>query len=397
MIKTILCICSLVSILLSQNCSQTGQTDNPKKNNKGNTQQPKNNGEIIINKTPIINTADPRGIYVATEWQRPVPDHVFQNKDVDGIFLRLKWSPFNPAKGKYDFSFLNGELDKIVAAGKKFSIGITAGSETPEWVYTQGCKKLRFVEIPLQGKAEKAVEADIPVVWDPVFLQSWNEFVDALATNLKSNPKYYNALTIVKMTGINFHTAEIRLPAQREITNGKAKSTDAVKLWQSVGYKPSRVLTAWNSIVDNYNKNFPDKYLSYAMIPERGFPLIDENGQAYTKGENEDFTPSLIEAARKKIGNHFCVQFNALNEKRGTVPYVREAAKTGIVCGYQLEQVKLNNPPCLQNNSPCDEDMFKAVLDNGINNGGMFIEIFTKNVLAYPKAIKHGHDRIFSL
>ena len=61
--------------------------------------------------------------------------------------------------------------------------------------------------------------------------------------------------------------------------------------------------------------------------------------------------------------------------------------------GGQINHRKYAEPDCLNSNTPCDNDMFKKVLDNGIDNGFSWIEVFEKDVIAYPEAIKYARSK----
>jgi hypothetical protein len=343
-------------------------------------------------KTPAV---EPRGVYVATDWQKAPPDYVFECPNVDGVFLRLKWAPFQPEKDKYDWSFLDAQLERCLKAGKKASFGIAAGNMSPDWIYAEGVQGLVFSEIYHEGKADKASELTIPVVWDEKFLAIWTRFVTELATHLKSKPELYDIITVVKITGINRETIEIRLPAQKGVTNGQDTSSDAYEIWGKVDYRPKKIMDAWHAICDCFKKNFPDKPLSLAFIPLHGFPYIDDDGKVIKKSRENDFTPLLIRDGFERLGRQFVIQWNALDVSSRTQKDIVEAAKKGFITGYQLEQVTLGNPECLKDKTiPADEEMFKAVFDNGIKDGAQFIEIFTKDILAYPKAIEYGHKKL---
>ena len=338
----------------------------------------------------------PAGIYVASEWNTPIGDYVLQNPDIDGVFLRMRWAAFQPAKDKYNWEFLDAELNRITAAGKKFSIGVMAGSRCPKWIFDEGVKGYDFKEFPSEGNSDFEIEARLPAVWDAQFLKYFTGFITALADHIKSKPQWYNSLSVVKITGINRATIEMRLPAQKSITNKKGEvSSDAYAIWKQAGYKPKLVKEAWTTITNSFNDNFQDKYLSLAFILKKGFPYIDDKGNEMQVKPENDLAPWFIADGAKRFGNRFIVQYNALDVSSGTHDVVRTYAKNGYATGYQLLQQTLGKPACLDNPKiKCDEAMFKKVLDNGIKDGVKFIEIFPLDVKAYPKSINYGHTKL---
>src|SRR5579859_4821516 len=56
---------------------------------------------------------------------------VMGNPDVDGVFIGFPWATIAPTSTGQDFSKIDAWLDAAVAAGKRVSIGIQAGSATP--------------------------------------------------------------------------------------------------------------------------------------------------------------------------------------------------------------------------------------------------------------------------
>src|SRR6185436_16052123 len=322
-----------------------------------------------------------KGIYVSSEWVKPVDDYVLKSPSVDGVFLRLRWDDLHKSADKFDWTFLDSELKRISDAGKKITIGVAAGSHTPEWVYASGVPALNFEEFRKQGEGKK-FSVKVPVPYNQKFLDIWTGFIKSFADHLKSKPEIYNAITLVKLTGINETTIEIRLPSQKDVSNEKGKSTDAPSIWRNAGYRPKKILDAWDRITDAYKINFPDKFVSIAIIPKKAFPSLDDNGNDVPKNLARDFTEDLIEKAHEKFKDKLVVQWNSLQIKAGIPKLMAWSTKFHIPFGYQLEEADMGKPACLQN-PPCDQQHLKSIFDKGIRANATFVEIFPKEVLAY--------------
>lgn len=334
-----------------------------------------------------------RGIYVASDWQKPIPDYVLENPEIDGVFLRLHWSASEPAPGKYDWAFLDSEINRIVASGKKISLGFAAGSKSPKWLYDNGIPGLEFVEIPRQGKSENVRDIKIPIPWNEKYLNFFNDFIINLAGHLKKNQNAWNAISMIKITGINETTIEIRLPSQKNLSNSKVTTTDAPAIWKKAGYTPELVMHAWKKITGNFCSNFEGKALSLAIIGGRhGFPPINSKGEVVNPTQAPDMNAMIIEDGVARCKNRFVLQHNSLQENASPSETVVEASRAGIITGFQLNQHDFGNPGCLENNSPCDEKNFQFVLEKGFRSGAEFIEIFPKDVLAFPKAIANAKN-----
>ena len=334
------------------------------------------------------------GVFVADDWDQPVPDYVLKNPDVDGVIIRIHWNNIQTAKDKFDWKQLDNDSKAIVEAGKKFWITFAAGKHSPDWIYQEGVHRLDFMESPQEGKSGKMVPVNVPIVWEKSYVELWENFISQVATHLKADQKKWDALTMVKISGINERTDEIRLPAQNKLKNERGSSTDASSIWKENGYSNDRIIKVWQRFLDAYATNFPGKVISMAVIPGHAFPTINDRGDIVGRKQFRDITEDMIRDGIKRYKGVFAVQFNSLYDTGGAHEMVVKAGKQGAITGFQLNHIKLADPACLDDHSKCDEEMFKRVMDNGANNGACWVEIFQKDVLAYPEAIKYGHNKL---
>lgn len=355
-------------------------------------QEPTPNPEPNPEPNPSSIVPITRGVYVATKWDKPIPDYVLQSEDVDGIFYRLKWSKIEKTQGNYNWTNLNKELAKIKSANLsrandlQVSIGIATGTETPSYIYNQGVTKLEFKEFRNNGEGN-LFDVTIAPPWEEGYMTAYKNLMISLKENLVVN-NFYDLVSIIKLTPFARDTAETRLPAQVLLKSKGQVSTNAMEIWQSVGYNEQLLADTWISIGDFVMNLYPEKNISMAIIPKRGFLKITD----------KDFTHTLIEISAQKWPKRFIVQWNALMDNANNFPteYINSAFNLRTQIGLQIEQSLLSEPSCLDNGSACDEQMFKNVFDTGIANHMQFIEIFEENVKAYPQAIKYGHDKLLS-
>lgn len=203
---------------------------------------------------------------------------------VDGVVLVLGWSSIEPTMGQYRWATLDQWMSKAISLDKKIDLAVDAGLHTPSWVFRPtpngaGAKPLNFTISPHEGKADKCTSETIAPPWDTAYLNQWDSMLSALAAHLKSVGTY-DAVTLLRLTGINRTTDELRLPAETQQSTGLACVSDAVTIWQHAGYRPSLLLQAWDKITGSFQKSFPDKSFSVAIIPENlsPFPPIDKDG-----------------------------------------------------------------------------------------------------------------------
>lgn len=240
--------------------------------------------------------------------------------------------------GGSNANILDEWIIAAIHAGKKITLAVRAGQNTPCWLFQGGCggsytnfptptaTPLSFAVYAHQGKG---VGGCVPVTmsapWDPAFEAEWGELLDSLSTHLKEtpspNPGYslYDFINVVRISGINRTTDETRIPA--EILNISAETlnttdcatnsttnpptnyaTNSVDVWLNTGYTPSKLMSGWTSAMQSIKRDFGDKYLNVALIATDGgpqstnrngqfpFPMIDDFGCVYQNFIPNNFT-----------------------------------------------------------------------------------------------------------
>src|SRR5262249_53550491 len=143
---------------------------------------------------------------------------------------------------------------------------------------------------PKDGKTGNCQPDRIAIPWDPAFQTNWSSMLSALSGHLRKQGSYSN-LTLLRLTGINRTSDELRLPAETPDTNGLTGTglncvSNAPVIWQAHGYSPSNLLLAWSNIINGFKASFPDKSFCVAIIPnppQVPFPPIDDSGNLIAK------------------------------------------------------------------------------------------------------------------
>jgi hypothetical protein len=217
----------------------------------------------------------------------------------------------------------------------------------------------------------------------------------------------YSAVTLLRMTGVNRTTDEFRLPAETPQNTGLACVSDAVSIWQAAGFRPSRLLAAWDQITSSFVKSFPDKPFSVAIIPQNAFPAIGEDG-AIIKGTPPDQNQALLSQTSHKLPARLVVQFNFLMPGETASTAVTQAAQTlGTLAAFQTNNyfgstgqgAGCSEP--VTNPTPCTNATFLAMLQTGIFPLGQgnslraqYIEVFPANAIAFPAAVFQAHEML---
>ncbi|HSY48999.1 MAG TPA: beta-galactosidase [Thermoanaerobaculia bacterium] len=374
---------------------------------------------LFILASPLLraqsSTPEDRGIYVysgdVSQISKGYANGVTASLGVigvDGLVLVISWSSIEPAMGQYQWSTLDQWMNQAISSGKKVELAITAGIDTPPWLFQPmpagaGAVPLSFTISPHSGATGVCDSETVAAPWDLAFLVQWDSLLAAVAAHLKATGTY-NDVALLRLTGINRTTDELRLPAETPQSTGLACVSNAVSIWQQAGYRPSLLLQAWDAVNGSFKKSFPDKTFSVAIIPQNAFPPIAEDG-SIIKGTPPDANQPLLSLASTKLPGRLVVQFNFLMPGEAASPAVIQAAQTfGTMAAFQTNnyfgstgQGAACSEP-VTNPTPCTVTTYLALLQTGIYPLGQsnalrsqYIEVFPANANAFPADILQAH------
>ncbi|HEX7137880.1 MAG TPA: beta-galactosidase [Vicinamibacterales bacterium] len=362
--------------------------------------------------------SDIRGVYVysndLSKLATPTANAVRSSLGIagmDGIALVISWSAIEPSMGQYQWTTLDPWLQQAATAGKKIDLIVTGGSGTPSWLFDPqpsggGAHSINFTISPHSGATGQCDAETIAAPWDTAFLTQWDAMLVALAAHLKSIGAY-GSIALLRITGINRTTDELRLPAETAQSTGLSCVSNAITKWQNAGYKPSLLLQGWDAITSSFKKSFPDKTLSIAIIPSNAFPAIAEDG-SQIKGTPPDANAPLLALAAQKFPGRLVVQFNFLMPGEAASSEVIGSAQTyGTLPAFQTNEylgstgqgAACSEP--VTNPTPCTAQTFLALLQTGIYPLGtanpmraMYIEVFQANANACQGDVLQAHDEL---
>lgn len=348
-----------------------------------------NDPSHISGGTNTARVTMPVGIYMVNHpLEGPVPPEVWSNDNVDGILLRVKWSTIEPSDNAYNWELIDNQFSQALKYNKKVVVAIQAGRYTPEWVYKAGVAKLQFTEINHMGKAKKSYDVSVAPPWDTRYQSFVLDMLTSFRDHIKSKPGFYDALIMIKFTGINNNTDEVRLPSQVGITNGVDVSTDAVAIWKNVGYKPSKVIQAFTKLMDGEIAIFPDKAISVPYIPDpQSFPAIDETGNA-CEGSEQKVTAQLIDLISRKYADHVLWQWNAFRTPGKMHKFIPYAVEHGVSVGLQLAELQFRQE------LTGDDKKMDELLRISIENKVYYIEAWQPSLVQCSSALKTANSRL---
>ena len=364
------------------------------------------------------SSADLRGIYVdsnafpigaANSTALGAALHV---PGVDGLVLVLGWDGIEPAMGQYQWATLDQWMNLAVSSHKKVELSIRADYHTPSWLFQPapggaGAQPLNFSFTRKPGDTTCLSET-IAAPWDSAFLSQWDSMLTALSAHLKGTGTY-NDVVLLRLTGINKDSDELHLPAETAKSSSAACITNAITIWQQAGYRPSLLLQGWDGITGAFQKSFPDKSFSVAIIASTNpFPPIAEDGSAIT-GTIPNQNLPLLKLASQKFPGRLVIQNNSLYpDLPAQAETIQSAQSLGTMIAFQTnEDITGQGAACggktSNRTTPCTAATYLAELQTGIYPLGQsnplraqYIEVFALNVNAFPDVIQQAHNELLA-
>ncbi len=188
------------------------------------------------------------------------------NPSIAGVHPGYYWSQLEPQRGQYNWGVIDQQMAPWAKYGKQVILRVpTAGwtgwqppysqSGTPRWVYDPGVRSVTETDGSI-----------LPQYWNPLFLQSYAEFVHAFALRYDGNP---HVAYIDISLGIGGE-------AKVDSHNG---NPDQLNRWKSIGYTDALWWEAVQRIMASYTSSFTHTPL--AVMPDKVFM---EKTPGYTAG-----------------------------------------------------------------------------------------------------------------
>ena len=189
----------------------------------------------------------PHGVFSLSISDRAANQPVLDNPDVDGISIRAGWAGLEPAEGVFDWTFVDSEVARAAAAGKKVLLRIGTQAGKPDWV-TQAVTNAGGVFFTFD---DNGVTTSIPVFWDPTYLAKKKAMIAALGVHFANNP----TVKIVTASFANATSEDWNVP----------HTPDLVARWLSLGYTSEKMLDAGKQIIDATMVAFPNQFVAMAI------------------------------------------------------------------------------------------------------------------------------------
>jgi len=335
---------------------------------------------------------------------------------VDGAAVVMRWAEIEPRKAVFDFVELDRRIEMARSHGLSIELGILAGGNAPEWLYEPaptgvGAQRLNFVFSHHGGQGKTLAVAMAPP-WDAAYLDAFAALLAKVSEHLRSTGAMAH-VNVVKLTGINTDTDELRLPNETPEETGNAEVTDAVQTWSQAGYRPQRVVEAMRRVAAAWAVAFPSAWKVLPIIPQKSFPPIGDRGRVHEGPQAAEAVRRLLKELSRtaEAGNHgrFILQMDWLNADQPVRPHVMELARElGVPVAWQTNFYlgrEGRGAGCggrFGETSHCDAASFLRLLESGIapaggsgvNARGLFIEVFPPDVIEYGASIFKAHEEM---
>jgi hypothetical protein len=218
-----------------------------------------------------------------------VKNSVLSSPSLAGIHIRDEWALVEPSSSSFSFTWMDEQVSRAAQLGKKVTLGIYAGQNSPTWLGVQR----------IDGS---------PLPWDPKVDSTFVDMVSQLGQHYAANP----TIAAVHMTSpATAYSMEMYLP------NGLTKTA---------GYSDQKIIDVWKQSIDAYSAAFPNNalVLDLAMVP-------DSRGA---------ITKVVDEYARQVLGSRFnAIICNLKANTSPTAPHLRELMRLqseGVRIGFEM-------------------------------------------------------------
>jgi hypothetical protein len=175
---------------------------------------------------------------------------------VKGILVRVAWKDIETSDNTYNWALIDGQITSAQAYGKKISLAIGGGPNSPSWLYSLGVQSISYT-VPFSGT--------IPIPWDTTFLTKWTEFIVELGN------RYANDTTIqlVYITNSSGNGFEMQLPFS------------PTPSYTSIAYTDQKIIDSWEEVIGSFNSSFPNHYLTNDFHPVNSSNIVADSIYAY--------------------------------------------------------------------------------------------------------------------
>ena len=305
--------------------------------------------------TASVSLKTARGVFIVTGHNNAIQPATYTNSAVDGIVIRTFWSNVQPAPDRFDWSFIDSQVQAASTSGKKVILAVLPGAFTPQWAL-QGVQSAQFV---IDYGFMQGSTVTLPMPWDTTYLNRWLAFVQVMGQRYDSNPVVVN----IPAVGPTSISEEMSLP----------NDSAALTKWKQLGYTLEKYESAWQQTLAAYVQSFPTTQISLTFYP--GLKIPDASAETATRVDVANF-------AFTNYGQHVSFQENGLSARKDTpalgYDLVQQySSKTTV--GFEMGTSATEKPD--QMGGTTAESALQASINLGLKANIKFLEIYEKDAL----------------
>jgi hypothetical protein len=248
--------------------------------------------------------------------------------------------------------------------GKFIDLTIVPGFESPRWA-------LHGVPTVTSRYAYSGLvpARRLPKPWNKTYLNRWFAFLAAVAGRYGDNSEF----RMIEAAGPTSVSTEMTLPAWPsgdsglpETLNGVALDESDLTMWSAWDYSEPELIGAWDRVFATYHRLFPNQYIGLALSPIGPAPSLPAETMLDTIAAGKEFDPGRL-----------IVQEDGLDGAgdESSPPYNLVRANCGAaVTGYQTK---------VPGNVLNFTESIQQAIDSGVN----FLEVYEKDVLPHPSVL----------
>ncbi|MFL3664654.1 MAG: T9SS type A sorting domain-containing protein [Flavobacteriales bacterium] len=258
---------------------------------------------------------------------------------VNGILVRVVWKDIEPNDNTYNWALIDNQISAAQSYGKKISIAVGGGPNSPNWLYSLGVQTLNY-SLPFNGT--------IPVPWDTIFLDKWTEFITELGN------RYQNDTTIqlVYITNSSQNGFEMQIPY------------NPTPSYASISYTDQKMIESWEQVIDAFNSSFPNHYLTNDFHPVNSSDMVGD---------------SIYHYAKVNVGSRYGASAWWWSQNNTSVypsqyTILQNSANTNLFTGLQMVASGISNPTAFGSGGLPD------ALNLAISNSLCYWEIWNNDI-----------------
>lgn len=320
---------------------------------------------------------------------------VWDNPDIDGVVLRVRWQDFQYYDGTSVVTVwddIDRAFREAIKRGKLVSINFHAGEDTPLFIFTNyvhanGSRPPESNVEPVFLR-DYASDSDTPATcgqdfWlgsptDPNYVAKIKGLYDALAEHVKADARFFQALGYVKVSGLNLFTGEARLPKRcLDPTSGACLCNTEIWANAVYSYTPTGLYTYYNEIENHIFSAFMGEKSLHYMLIQDGFPrVLDANNYFRDYGPVGSGFPGPFEQTRNILKDGRLGRFAQPGAPLSDDPAIGKLF-VAQHSGLSLHPGDKGKPVCPQTETPAGVPLHIELTDA---NGKIYHDVYTDSV-----------------